>query len=150
MRLLTTLIGLGAIVSSNGCFYKDVPVAHKLADCTNSTLRFQLTVQDYPPYQFVLGMPQGSTNQLSFRGDVIVSQSTRTLAKVQIGSDTITPCNWLPGHSGYILTWNRTNQAGGLNSFLTRGQTYAFEVQFSEPPSPDSSFWFSAMGKAGF
>jgi hypothetical protein len=91
-----------------------------------------MTVQEFPPYRFVLGMPQGKTGRLSFRGEVILSQSTGTVARAQIGSDAITPCNWLDGLSGYILTWGRTNRADRLESFLTRGQTYDVEVRFSE------------------
>lgn len=149
MRLLITFSGLIAIASLSGCVCKVVPVEHRLADCTNSTLRFQMTVQEFPPYHFVLGMPQGATSQLSFRGEVVVSQSTGTVARVPIGSDAITSCNWLDGHSGYILTWHRTNRTERLESFLTRGQRYDVEVRFSEPPPPESSFWLSAMGKVG-
>jgi hypothetical protein len=149
MRLLITLTGLAAVAGLSGCFCKDVPVEHRLADCTNSTLRFQISVQEFPPYQFVLGMPPGAPSHLSFRGEVVVSQSTGTVARVPIGSDAITSCNWLDGHSGYILTWHRTNRADRLESFLTRGQTYDVVVRFSEPPPPESSFWLSAMGRVG-
>ena len=122
---------------------------HRLADCTNSTLRFQMTVQEFPPYQFVLGMPLGATGRLSFHGEVVVSQSTGTVARVPFSSDAITSCNWLDGHSGYILTWERTNRTDRLQSFLTRGQTYDVEVRFSEQPPLESSFWLSAMGRVG-
>ena len=148
MRSLLTATGFAVAAVLSGCC-KDVPVEHRLADCTNSTLRFQMTVQEFPPYQFVLGMPPTATGQLSFRGEVVVSQSTGTVARVPIGSDAITPCNWLAGHSGYILTWGRTNRTDRLQSFLTRGQTYDVEVRFSEQPPPESSFWLSAMGRVG-
>lgn len=149
MRSLITFIGLLVVAGLSGCVCKDVPVERRLADCTNSTLRFQMTVQEFPPYQFVLGMPPGATSQLSFRGEVVVSQSTGTVARVPISSDAITPCNWLAGHSGYILTWGRTNRGERLESFLTRGQSYDVEVRFSEQPPPESSFWLSAMGRVG-
>lgn len=90
MRLFIPFSGLIAFASLSGCVCKDVPVERRLADCTNSTLRFQMIVQDFPPYQFVLGMPQGATSQLSFRGEVVVSQSTGTVARVLIGSDAMT------------------------------------------------------------
>ena len=149
MRSLLTATGFAGAAMLSGCVCKDVPVEHRLASCTNSTLRFQMTVREFPPYQFVLGMPQTATGQLSFRGEVVVSQSTGTVARVPISSDTITPCNWLDGHSGYILTWGRTNRGDRLESFLTRGQTYDVEVRFSEQPSPESSLWLSAMGRVG-
>jgi hypothetical protein len=149
MRSLVTATGIATVAVFLGGCCKEVPVAQRLADCTNSTLKFQMTVQHYPPYQFVLGMPQTSTGQLSFRGEVIVSQSTGTVARLPIGSHDITPCNWLDSHSGYILTWSRTNRAERLQTFLVRGQTYDVEVQFSEQPPPVSSFWLSSMGRVG-
>lgn len=148
MRLFFTATGFAVAVLLIGCC-KHAPVEQRMVDCTNSTLRFQMTVQHHPPYQFVLGMPQTSTNQLSFRGEVIVRQSTGIVSRVPIGSESITPCNWLPGHSGYILTWGRTNQGERLASFLSRGQTYDMEVRFSNPPPPVSSFWFTSMGRFG-
>jgi hypothetical protein len=144
MRSLITIIGLVAMAGFSGCSGKDVPVEHRLADCTNSTLRFWMTIQEFAPYQFVLGIPQTTAGQMSFRGEVLVSQSTGTVARLPISSDDVTPCNWLSGLSGYILTWNTTNR---LESFLTRGQTYDVEVRFSELPPPESSFWLSAMGR---
>lgn len=149
MRSLLTATGFAAAAMLGGCVCKDVPVEHRLASCTNSTLGFQMTVQELPPYQFVLGMPQTATGQLSFRGEVVVSQSTGTVARIPISSDTLTPCNWLDGHSGYILTWGRTNRGDRLESFLTRGQIYDMEVRFSEQPSPESSLWLSAMRRIG-
>ena len=149
MRLLNPLSGLIAVATLCGCGRKDVPVRHRLADCTDSTLRFQMTVQEFPPYEFVLGMPQRASSQLSFRGEVVLSQSTGTVARVPIGSDVITSCNWLDGHAGYILTWHLTNRTERLEHFLTRGQSYEVEVRFSESPPPGSSFWLSAMRRYG-
>src|SRR5947208_1384237 len=90
-----TIIGpLVVAAFLGGCVCKDVPVAQRLADCTNSTLRFQMTVKDFPPYQFVLGMSQTATGQLSFRGEIIVNQNTGTVTRVPIASHDITSCNW--------------------------------------------------------
>ncbi|MFT5491975.1 MAG: hypothetical protein ACI8V5_002340 [Limisphaerales bacterium] len=149
MRSLLTLTGIAAIAAlSCGCS-KPIPVEQKLADCTNSALQFQMMVEQYPPYQFLLGIPQTSTGQLSFRGEVIVSQSTGTVARVPIGSHDITPCNWLDHQAGYILTWRRTNNLERLETFLVRGQTYDVLVKFSEAPPVESSFWLSSMGRVG-
>ena len=150
MRSLAKQTGIAVIAALlGGCVCKDVPVEQRLADCTNSTLRLQMTVQEFPPYQFVLGMPPTATGEMTFRGEVIVSQSTGTVARVQISSEDFTPCNSLEGLSGYILTWGRTNEAERLDSFLTRGQTYDLEVHFSELPPPESSLWLSSMGRVG-
>jgi hypothetical protein len=149
MRPFSTATGFAVVAALfSGC-EKEAPVERRLADCTNSTLRFQMTVQESPPYHFVLGMPQAATGQLSFHGEVLVSQSSGTVARVTFGSDDITPCNWLHGFSGYILNWGHTNDADRLESFLKRGQAYDVEVRFSEPPPPESSFWLSGMGRVG-
>jgi hypothetical protein len=149
MRLLAILIGPIVVWSLAGCGIADTPVEQRLADCTNSTIRFQMTVRERPPYQFVLGLPETAPRQFGFVGEIVVRQSTGTVARVPISSQDITGCNWLPGLSGYILTWGRTNRADKLERFLTRGQTYEVEVQFTEPPPPESSLWLSAMGKVG-
>ena len=149
MRSLSIIIGLAVIASLSGCGIADTPVRQRLADCTNSTIRFQMTVEERPPYQFVLGMPVTASGQFSFLGEIVVSQNARTVVRVPISSQNITACNWLPGLSGYILTWGRTNRADKLERFLTRGQTYEVEVQFTESPPPESSLWLSAMGKIG-
>ena len=146
MGSFTTVTGFAALLLFlSGCC-NEVPVEHRLTDCTNSTLRFQMPVKEFPPYQFVMGMPQSPTGQLNFRGEIVLRQSTGIVARVQISSETITPCNWLNGLSGYILTWERTNR---LESILKRGQTYDVEIQFSEPPPPESSVWLSAMKRVG-
>ena len=51
MRSLLTITGFAVAALLSGC-RKEVPVAHRLADCTNNTLRFQMTVREFPPYQF--------------------------------------------------------------------------------------------------
>lgn len=146
-RAFGTTVLSGLILS--GCICKDVPVETKVTDCTNATLRFQMPVQHHPPYQFVLGLPLTATGQLSFQGEVSLCQGSNTVARVPIGSQALMECNWLPGLSGYILTWNRTNRADKLESFLARGQTYDVEIRFSEPPPPQSSFWLTSMGRVG-
>jgi hypothetical protein len=149
MRSHFTIAGFAALaVLLGGCHLcVDQPFEQRLADCTNSTLRFSMRVQEYPPYQFVLGVPPTSTEQLRFRGEIMVSHGTGTVARVQIGSEDIHSCNWLPGLSGYILTWGRTNRAERLESFLRRGQTYDVEVHFAEQPPIESSLWLSSMGR---
>ena len=144
-----TLSGFAVIAILLGACHvcMDQPVEQRLTDCTNSTLQFSMSVQEYPPYQFVLGLPQTATGHVSFRGEILVSQATGTVGRVQIRSDDISPCNWLPGLSGYILTWRRTNEADRLESFLTRGQTYDVEVHFIEQPPIESSLWLSSMGR---
>ena len=131
-----------------------IPKREKLADCTSDTLSFPVTVRYHEPYSIVLGLPHSSTDQLSFRGEVQLRQSTKLVARIPISSDDITPCNWLdpkPGQglAGYILTWSRTNRGERLREILARGQTYDVQVTFSQSPPKDSSLWFTSIGKVG-
>ena len=105
MRPFLTVIKVTALAGVlAGCGGKEVPVEQRVADCTNSTVRFHMTVQHFPRYEFVLGMPSSATGGLSFRGEIVLGQGNRTLARIPIGSQNMTPCNWLPGLSGCILT----------------------------------------------
>ncbi len=150
MRPLLIALALAAVVLLSGCC-THVPVSHRLANCTNSTLRFQMKIprRDFPPYQFLLALPKTTPSQLSFHGEVVVSQSTGTIAHVPISSDAATPCGWIEGHSSYVLTWGCLNSPTRTSSVLKRGQTYDVEVRFSEQPPPESSLWLSAIWTAG-
>ena len=90
-----------------------------------------------------------SHQPLTFRGEVIIQQSTGTVARIEIASDRMTPCNWLSGREGYILSWGQTNAGEQrLSELLHRGQSYCVHVAFSEMPPADSSLWFSSLGRA--
>lgn len=149
MRSLLISFALAAIALFSGCC-THVPVSHRLASCTNSTLRFQMKMPrtDFPPYQFLLALPKTTTGQLSFHGEIVVSQSTGTIARVPISSDAATPCGWIEGHSSYVLTWGCLNLPTKPWSVLERGHTYDVEVWFSEQPPPESSLWLSAIWTA--
>lgn len=139
--------GLVAVLLS-GCGCKDIPVEERLIACTNRTLRFKMTVEHDPPYQFLLGLSRPSPGALSFRGEIVVSQSTGEVARIPIDGRNVTPCNWLHDSSGYILTWSRTNQGERLQTFLAKGRAYHVEVIFVEQPPAESSLWLSSVGKA--
>jgi hypothetical protein len=126
----------------------DIPKRQKLADCNTNALAFRMTCEHAPPYQLVLDLGASHTGPFAFRGEVIIRQSTGTVARIQIGSNDITPCNWVPGLDGYILTLNRTNADERLSELLRRGQIYDVRVAFSEGPPTESSLWLSSMGKA--
>ena len=147
IKLVILELNLLVICFATGCICKHVPKEQKLGDCTNNILRFRMTITNFPPYQFVLGMPKGATNQLSFHGELIVIQSADTVAKIPIDSHEMTPCNWLSGLDGYILTWSGTNRADRLNGLLLQGKTYNIEVRFSETPPSVGSLWFGSMEK---
>ncbi len=126
----------------------EMPQRQKLADCSTNAMAFTMTCDHSPPYEFVLGLGPSHTGPIVFHGEVIIQQSTGTVASIQIASDNITPCNWLPGLDGFILTWNRTNAGERLGELLRRGQSYDVRVAFSEMPPSGSSLWFSSMGRA--
>src|SRR6185295_6820938 len=96
----------------------DVPKRQKLTDCTNSVLAFTLTCEHSSPYQFVLGLDSSVSKTPAFRGEIIIQQSTGTVATIPIDYHDMTVCNWLPGLDGYILTWNRTNKGERLSEYL--------------------------------
>lgn len=128
----------------------DTPKYEKLADCNTNALAFTMTCEHSPPYEFVFGLGPSHKGPLAFRGEIVVQQSTGAVARIQIDSDHITPCNWLAGAGldGYILTWSRTNAGERLSKLLRRGQSYDVHVAFSEVPPTDSSLWFSSIGRA--
>ena len=150
IKVVAALLVLGVIgyIALPRLICMDVPKQQKLADCNTNPLVFTMTCDHSPPYQFVLGLGPSQTGPLAFRGEVIIQQSTGTVARIQIGSDRTIPCNWLPGLDGYILTWNRTNAGERLGELLRHGQSYDVRVAFAEAPPTDSSFWFSSMGRA--
>ena len=125
-----------------GC---EVPEAQKIADCTTNRLDFPMTVQYSPPYQFLLGV-SSPTGQLSFRGQIVLEQSTGVVARISISSQDVTDCNWLHSDlSGYILTWSRTNHGDRISDILHRKQTYDVHVIFDEMPPTNSSLWLSSI-----
>ena len=126
----------------------EVPKQQKLVDCNTNALAFKMTCDHSPPYQFVLGIGLSPSPPCAFRGEIIIKQSTGTVATIPIGSQDMTSCNWLPGLDGYILTWNRTNAGERLSELLRRGQSYDVSVTFAEGPPSGSSLWFSSVGRA--
>src|SRR5512140_600916 len=143
--MVAALLALG-VVGSFGLprlVCMDVPKRQKLADCNTNALAFTMTCDHSPPYQFVLGLGPSHAGPLAFRGEVIIQQSTGTVARIEIGSEHIISCNWLPDLDGYILTWNRTNAGERLGELLRRGQSYDVRVAFAEAPPTDSTLWFS-------
>lgn len=144
-------VSIGILVLGGCC--AEVPKQEKLAVCTTNRLDFTMEVHYSPPYQFILGLPHSQTNQISFRGEMILQQSTGVVARVSINSRDMVPCSWLDssaGLAGYILTWSRTNRSERLSKLLSPKQRYNVHVTFEEAPPSQSSLWFSSMSKAGF
>jgi hypothetical protein len=152
IKVVAVLLVLGVIgyFALSHLVCTEIPKRQKLAECNTNALAFTMTCDHSPPYQLVLGLGPSHTGPIAFHGEVIIQQSTGTVARIQVGSDHITPCSWLPGLDGYILTWNRTNAGERLGELLRRGQRYDVRVAFSEPPPSGSSLWFSSMGRAKF
>ena len=148
------VIGMLALWANYRINRISIPKREKLADCTSDSFSFTMAVRYHEPYQFVLGLPHTSPQELSFRGEVQLRQSTGLVARISISSDDVAPCNWLApkpgsGLAGYILTWSRTNRGERLSEILTRGQSYEVQVRFSQPPPRDSSLWLSSIGRVG-
>jgi hypothetical protein len=126
---------------------KDVPVAQKLADCTNAVLTCDFLPTNRPPYHFVLGLRRSTATELRFRGELVISRSNSVLVRIPISSTDIRPCNWLGGMEGYVLTWSRTNEMDRLDALLLHRESYQLRAEFSELPPASSSLWFESMGK---
>ncbi len=140
-----TLFALAALLLT-GC---EVPKKQKLADCGTNDLDFKMFVQYSAPYQFLLGVPPSQTGRLSFRGEIVLRQTTGVVARIPISSQDVTPCNWLqsaaPDLSSLILTWSRTNHGERLSEIVDSKKTYDVHVAFEQPPPPNSSLWLSSM-----
>lgn len=123
--------------------------SHVVASCTNSVLRFQLTVTNSPPYYFVLASPPGAQAGLDFRGEIKISQNAEAVAAFPIDSSNTVGCNWLSrfGLDGHILTWWMTNRGERLSDLLIKGQAYEVEVRFSKMPPLSNSLWFESRTK---
>ena len=141
MRFFSIILFVGALALA-GC---EVPQEQKVADCTTNSLDFSMTIQYSAPYQFVLGVPQSQTGQMSFHGEIVLKQTTGIVARIPISSQDITSCNWLPSVDGYILTWSRTNHGDRISDILHPKQTYDVHVAFDEMPPTNSSLWLSSM-----
>ena len=126
-----------------------VPREQKLVVCTNALLQFQMNCLYSPPYAFVLGVPLLETNMQPFHGELAIRQKGAEICRVPIGSQELTPCNWLhePATAGYILTWSHATNAQRFSDFLRVGQTYEVQVAFEEPPPRQSSLWLSSLEK---
>jgi len=128
------------------------PREQRLTTCTTNVLDFSMTCEQWPPYQFLLGVPHSATGDFRFRGEITISQTTGMVARVPISSDVVTGCSWLSEHgdvAGYILTWGRTNRGERLEEFLSRGQTYHVRATFTEMPPAQSSLWLSSIKRVG-
>ena len=149
-----TAIGLFAVWANYKIHCIPIPQYEKLADFTSKSLAFPMTVRFHDPYHLVLSVSHSSTGPLSFRGEVEIRQRTQLVARIQISSDDVEPCNWLdqmpgPGLAGYILRWSRTNPGERLDELLANGQSYDVTVSFSHQPPRDCSLWLASMGRVG-
>ena len=88
-KVVTAIVAVGSI----GYFAlpylvcMDIPKYEKLADCNTNALAFTMTFDHSPPYAFVLGLGPSHTGPLAFRGEIVIQQSTGTVARIQIDSD---------------------------------------------------------------
>jgi len=127
------------------CLVARGPRMQKVADCTNSTLRVELSVATDRNYNFVIAIPQSRSGHLSFGGEIEISKGTQSRA-ISISSQDITPCDGVKQMDCYLLTWSPTNRSK-VNDFMIRGQKYDLTIQFSEMPPQGSSIWLRSLGR---
>ena len=124
----------------------------RLTNCTNDTVRFQLTVPKGSGFSLVLGTPEltNHTGLMSqeppypFSGRVRISEPSSSIVEFPVGSDRANSCNWLHRKGipvGFILTWHLNSYRPGLDRFLAPQKTYDVEVHFDTPPSTNATLW---------
>ena len=82
----TALAALLLAALLSGCFCKATPREQKLANCTTNALSFRVAWPTGELFNIVLGVPYSDTNALAFRGELVFSQSTGIVARVQISA----------------------------------------------------------------
>lgn len=133
----------------------------KLADCTNSTLRFHLSVPKGAGFSLVLLSPEVEKGIVhvkggppyKFSGRVRISDRSPSVAEFFVSSDSaLDACHWREGtniHNGWRLTKHLSTNYPGLDRFLTPQGEYDVEMAFEQAPPPSESVWlrWSQTGK---
>lgn len=123
----------------------------KVMDCTTNVLDFPITKSREVPYDLWLGIPSAQTNQLNFRGEIILRQNAGVVARFLINSDELQTCRWYadshisPSNEwfGYMLTRARPNHLI-LSQLLVSNQTYNVRIIFDKLPPAQSSLWLES------
>jgi hypothetical protein len=138
------------VILASGCVKKDIPRERHLVDCNTNSLRFDLGVEEQPPYQLLLALPKtapfdsrGRAVAASMRcrqvhGEIVFTEASGKHSRIPINSVDAKWCNWLRrdfGVEAFIL----------CSPALKRGKDYEVHVNFSEAPPPGCSLWFSGM-----
>lgn len=120
-----------------------VPTERRIAEIGGEEISLEIIPEHYPPYQFVLGVPDGA--KAEFHGSIEIRDPSGKVRTAPIQLEKIKACNWLddtPGISGYILAWDRPQH---FSDILERGKAYQVRVAFAETLPPGCSLWFHSM-----
>lgn len=127
------------------CLLARFPRMTKLADCKSDAFKVEFKVVTEPPYHLVIALPVNRTNQVSFRGEILLREEHQATT-IQVNSEDMFPCAWLKGEDAYILTWSQTNRTK-LDSSIVRGKINVLEFKFSEAPPRGSSIWLRSTAR---
>jgi hypothetical protein len=134
-----------------GCVRKGTPQERHLADCDPIGARFEMVVEEQPPYSILFALPktvpldaQGRRVPLrtnwspDLRGEIILKDDSGKRTRLEINSAKVKWCNWLErdhGVEAFIL----------CSPSLKRGKSYDVEITFSQTVPPGSSLWLSGV-----
>lgn len=154
MKTIVTIVSVVALAMAATAFWasrtKPIPRSTKLADCTNSTLRFSFTVPTGDSYNFALGIGSvknvAEMKQPDYRGKLQITDGQTTVFNLEFDTTESRQPFWLRREdavAGYMLTLPRREGQPSLDSVLKPKATYEAVVTFSSSPPDDSSFWLN-------
>lgn len=127
---------------------KPIPRSTKVAECTNTTLRFSFAAPPGDSYNFALGVG-GAKNladvkQPEYRGKFQITDGQKDVFELDFDSQQSRSASWLRREdkvAGYTFTLPRREGQQSLDSVLRAKVTYEAIVTFSSPPPAKSSLW---------
>lgn len=158
MNRLRIILGIGAAAVL--CFFVfllmnsfSVSSENKLFDCTNTTCATRIRLNGVWHSHLMLAVPKQQHAREpvcpTFSGVVVIKSEGTELARVPIGSESVTACNWLDkeGLQGFLIAWKDVQAGKLLRSALKGKGTYEITVSFSNPPPASSSIWISCISR---
>ena len=118
MRPLTILMGLTVVSYLRWVRDSGYASAAAIDGLLQTTIHFQMTVQKSDRHiSLFLVLPATAPKRFDFAGEIFCVRAQARSARIPISSRDITGCNWLPGLSGYILTWDGPTAQTNWNAF---------------------------------
>jgi len=152
------ILGIGVVAVL--CFFffllinsHPVSIRNKLFDCTNTTFTTHIRLNGMWHSHLMLAVPKQPYGRKAvcptFAGVVVIKCEGAELARVSIGSESVTACNWLDeeGLQGFLIAWKDVQAGKLLRSALKGKGTHEITMSFSNLPPPSSSIWISCTSR---